>query len=78
MNSSENSLRNERDKLLAKARLWRNFFAAASAAVAVQVVFMLGSPGALVMTGVLIIPLLIGLALSQRRLKRIQADSAES
>lgn len=78
LNSSENSLRNERDKLLAKARLWRNFFAAASAAVAVQVVFMLGSPGALVMTGVLIIPLLIGLALTQRRLKHIQADSAES
>ena len=77
MNQS-NSPRSGHDSLVATARLWRNIFAAAAAAMAAQVVFILGSPGALVATGVVVILLLAGLALTHWRLQRVLRGSVES
>lgn len=77
MNHTEKA-RSKRDSSVAKARLWRNIFAATAAAMTAQLVFILDRPSVLVVTGVIILLLVVGLVLTQSRLRRILADSVES
>ncbi len=70
--------RSKHDSPVAKARLWRNIFAATAAAMTVQLVFILDRPSVLVVTSALILLLVVGLVLPQSRLRRILADSVES
>lgn len=77
MNRAKNP-RSKHESLVARARLWRNIFAAVAAAMAAQLVFMLNSPGALVLTGILIILLLGGLAVAQWRLQRVLRGSVDA
>ncbi len=77
MNHTENA-RTKHDSSVAKARLWRNIFAATAAAMTARLVFILDRPSVLVVTSVIILLLVVGLVLTQSRLRRILADSVES
>ena len=77
MTEAENSQR-EPDPSAARARLWRNIFAAAAAAMIAQLVFNLGRPGALFVSGIVILVLLAGLVVTQLQLQRILRRSVGS
>ncbi|MBC7762999.1 MAG: hypothetical protein H7201_14650 [Candidatus Saccharibacteria bacterium] len=77
MNQAEKS-QSKHDSSVARARLWRNIFAAAAAAMVAQLVFNLGRPNVLVAMGVIILLLVGGLVLTQLRLRRTLAGSGDS
>lgn len=78
MNPMEDSSQGKHGSLAAKARLWRNIFAAATAGMSAQLVFNLERPGVLIASGFIILLLLLGLVLAQRRLRRVLSTSGGS